>query len=154
MKLLTLLLTMISLGAHAADLGKEIVPAKRGDGKPAFGVQYAASEDADHSAYMVTLTPNLSPTETSQDLLWNFYVNNEPIREWMPTIKTPMATLQVVEAIPALVQRLIDNQAKSVHLVFADPLTFKPLYSLSLTRMCKEYPKHFKDLNSDKNCGE
>lgn len=152
------LCTLSTLAADKPKLGSELKIAVRENGQPAFCAQYTYGDDPDGKNYLLTLTPDVAPLEKSKKLLWNFYIENTGfLFQWNQQRVTSLATIQIYIRDTSAIENILKNQRTNkdknpVYFVLADPGSLQPIYFLPISKMCTNFPTHFKDLTNGNNC--
>lgn len=153
-----LCLALVSPLVLAEDLG-QLMRLKIGPtGKPAFGISYTYGKDSDGSLYFLSATPNVSPAETTRELVWNFYLRSEQrfLFDWETTGKVSLAVFQIrVDGPPEVVDKMVRAQKYQnngdLFLVLGDS-SQTPVYHLPISQFCAQFPQNFNDLTHGLSC--
>lgn len=154
------LVLILSSGAFAAsDLGKPLDVATRSSGRPAFGVSYTYGNDPDGFAYLFTFTPKLSGHDAARSLRWNFYLKSSDtfLFDWAKDRSVSLAAVQIklqkknAVAIEKILRGHQGGKDGELFFVLADD-SDKPVYHVSLSELCSQFPEHFSDLTNDLPC--
>jgi hypothetical protein len=158
MKVLSLLLLFTSL-AHAVstNLGASLPLKVDASGNPSFSAAYTTDDDPDGASYMLTLSSN---STSATRLRWNFYVASidSYLLEWSPLRSANLASIQLKSHDALLISKILSGQKKlngvsELYFVLADENN-NPIYNLSISQMCAQFPKTFRNMTDHRKCDQ